>query len=453
MEWVWLIHFSGSSSRSRAVWSTWARRLDPRVAIVAFGRPVPEHLPPSVITVAYQDMMPWPKTLEAFRRAWRLYPRATYFSKFDDDTYVYSKNLHHALFDTTETRIPYGGYPLRAADGTVFASGGAGYSLHRSVMGLLDQCLVHGLSEYEDVAMRKCLGMDPVDLVGTHPHHPWQMLRWDLFGHSPDHVRRQEPDNSYTRPLTYHYMGPEEMERMHDDWHVLGSASNRRNRGIPKVIHQYWEGGRKPPAQLLDSCRGLHPGWNYSLWNTEQIKAKFPSGELVNQVDYMFPRRPLHCLADIARYELLLFYGGVYIDADTRCLVPLDSLWQDFCENVSDGFGAYESETRTANIEGYNLVATGVLALHPYSPTAMLLVKHLHQTDWSLDTWRSTGPLYVTKILAQKKLPLTILPSRLFYPFHHLDKRPDTQEEIEAYLKEKGALTDQLWGTSHDSYS
>lgn len=453
IEWVWLIHFSGKEDRSRAVWSTWARRFDPRVAIVAFGAPVLEHVPLHATVVTHVGDA-WSKTLNAFREARRLYPKASYYSKFDDDSYVYSKNLHRRLF-AEPGKIRYGGYPLHSG-GVIFASGGAGYSIHQSKMSVLEQCPDHGLSEYEDMAMRKCLEIDPADLVGAHPHHPWQMLRWDKEGHSEDHVRREEPDISYTEPLSYHYMSPDELERMHDDWHVVGFPSPKRTRGIPKIMHQFWVGTLRPPTFAVESCRDLHPQWTHILWNDELIKARFPFGQLVNQAEYSRPRQELNLLSDIARYEFLLQFGGVYVDADTHCLQPLDFLWRDLyvdpSSNLNDGFCVYESEERMSNVEGHQLVATGVLAMRPFSPTAMLLVKYLHKTDWTRQAWVSAGPLYATRLFKRFNSPLTYLPSRLFYPFHHLDKRPSSADEVYQVLRDKGALMDQLWGTSHYSY-
>lgn len=458
VEWVWIIHFSGRIDRSGAVWNTWARRFDPRVAIVVFGKPIPDHLPSSTITVAYRSdpNNAWAKTLAAFREAYALYPRATYFSKFDDDTYVYSKNLHRRLFVELKAEIKYAGYPLRN-EGLVFASGGAGYSVHQSLVeSTLIKCPEHGLSQYEDLAMRKCLGVDPFDLVGAHPHHPWQMLRWDKEGHSDDHVRREEPDASYTVPLTYHYINADEMERMHDDFHIVGSPYQRRARGLPKVIHQFWIGNRHPPTFAIESCCDMHTKWMHYLWNDEMIKAKFPSSQLVNQAEYSRPNQELNLLSDIARYEFLLLFGGVYIDADTQCLQPLDFLWRDLYSSpessANDGACVYESEEHASNVEGHKLVATGVLAMHPFAPTAMLLVKYLSKTDWSRAAWISAGPLFATKLFAQLNSPMTYLPSRLFYPFHHSNRRPASVDELHRILRDKEALTDQLWSTTHNAY-
>jgi len=451
--WVWLVHFSGSEARSRVVWATWARRFDPRVAIIAFGTPIPAHVPTSVISLPYTSGA-WDKTLYAFQKARRIYPNAEYISKFDDDTYVYSKNLYHRLFDN-ESPIPYGGYPLHDY-GVTWASGGAGYTLHRSVLGKLDECHTAAYPHYEDLSMRLCLSIDPVDLVGAHPHNPWQMLRWDRDGHPKDHVHHNEPDEGYITPLTYHYIDPKTMERMHDDWFVLG-APPYRTRGLPKVIHQFWTGRRRPPAFAIESCRDMHAGWTHHLWNDTYIQANFPNHQLVNHADYTRRVTEINLLSDIFRYEALLQYGGVYIDADTHCLQPLDFLWRDLFtpksdSNRHDGFCVYESEKYSSNVAGHQLVATGVLAMHPFAPTAILLVKHLSATDWSQPAWVSAGPLYATRLFARLNPPMTYLPSRLFYPYHHRDTRHTQTYDMHAYLQEKGALTDQLWSTTHNAY-
>jgi mannosyltransferase OCH1-like enzyme len=86
-------------------------------------------------------------------------------------------------------------------------------------------------------------------------------------------------------------------------------------------MHQIWLGG-EPPTLLhtwLEGWRAHHPEWEYRLWTDENR----PS--LRNETAFL--RAPsLAMKADLLRYELLLDWGGVYIDADFECHHAIDDL-------------------------------------------------------------------------------------------------------------------------------
>lgn len=441
VKWVWIVHLSNDVAREKAIKQTWCRATSPDVAMVYFGR--------GEASNAYD------RTVAAFRKAFETYPEAQWFSKFDDDTYVYTRNLAKVLESAKEA---YYGYPLHN-EGLDFASGGAGYTLNRHAVSLLLTKCGTAVSQYEDLGVGRCLlgqGVKLTPLPGLHPHHPWQMLLWDKHGHSPDHVWREEPEQGYTTPLSYHYLSPLQMVQMHDDAFCVGGA-DKRSRGIPKIIHQYWVGAKHPPLMAIESCRWMHPSdrWNHIVWNDALIQKEFPLQRLVNQ-DFYDRAGELNLKSDILRFEVLMNQGGVYMDADSLCLQPLDSLWDDLVTeaDTKEGFGVYEHEERRANVEGHMLVATGVLALRPLSPLAILLVRNLKHTDWSLAAWMSAGPLYGTKQFARYKdtLPMLFLRSKTFYPYHFTDPKPSSWESRRLVVRDENAYTDQLWGTTTASY-
>ena len=97
---------------------------------------------------------------------------------------------------------------------------------------------------------------------------------------------------------------------------------------IPRVFHQIWIGPERLSdrhRRFMDSWRELHPGWAFRLWTNETLP------ELPN-LQFQFDRAQSWAgKADIARYEILLAEGGVYIDVDLMCLKPIDPLLVD-CE-------------------------------------------------------------------------------------------------------------------------
>ena len=190
---VFVVHTTGSTARWRDVRETWVpAALNHDAAVVAFGESVIDGDLP-VIDVRGRN--PFERTRFALETALLMYPQAHFFVKSDDDTYLYVDELLAQLTPA----INYAGYPL-VREGQVYASGGAGYVLSKAAVGHLARNCKGLLHEFEDVGVGQCLSptFPLIDLVGLHPHNPWQMLRWDKHGHPPDHVRQGlEPLQGY----------------------------------------------------------------------------------------------------------------------------------------------------------------------------------------------------------------------------------------------------------------
>ena len=427
---VLLLHSTGSAPRLRAVRETWFQ-------------PAPD----VGLAIMEPKATAFETTRAALAQALAAFPKAMYYGKFDDDTYVYTRELFRQV---EAGRHNYSGYPIRLDDQLVFGSGGAGYVLSRRAAEVVARC-VAGDPQYEDAAVGQCLrGFAPLhDLIGLHPHHPYQMLRWDKHGHPSDRVHRREPLEGYMNPLSYHYIDPADMVRMHGV--VRGGP-------VPRVLHQFWEGANGRPAMLLQKCRENHPGWEHVVWSNAEIRRRFPSaestvgflprdgahGELVNQDLY---GGALNLLSDIARYEVLMLYGGVYVDADTECFRPMDYLVDEAIAGVQ-GFGFLEKDVHYIG----GLVASGVIGTYAYSPLSVALVSELQRTDWNLPPWQSAGPMYFTKILRMfgaGRYRVNVLASHFVYPFHYSDVKPN---DLHRHLVRKGAVMDQKWGTTHGAY-
>jgi mannosyltransferase OCH1-like enzyme len=84
---------------------------------------------------------------------------------------------------------------------------------------------------------------------------------------------------------------------------------------IPKIFHQIWINEKSPElppdfSRYRDTWLELHPGWEYKLWNLNNLDFPLITAGLVNKsANYAQ-------MADILRYEILYQYGGVYIDTD-----------------------------------------------------------------------------------------------------------------------------------------
>ena len=220
--WVFLLHSSGDIARFRAVRDTWFNSGQR----VIFGQHAAVADASFSDTFIHDDTSPssasaFEITRSAFAHAAKAFPKAKYFAKFDDDAYVFKSNLIRAVQQCHDhSRCYYWGYPLRppARSSLTYASGGAGYILERNALAFLFKCIpVSG--QFEDLAVGDCMqqhGIKLNNLVGLHPAHPYQMLRWDTTNsHPPDHICREESLDGYLMPLSYHYVGVDNMKRLH----------------------------------------------------------------------------------------------------------------------------------------------------------------------------------------------------------------------------------------------
>lgn len=201
---------------------------------------------------------------------------------------------------------------------------------------------------------------------------------------------------------------------------------------IPKIIHQIWLGDQsKKPVRFMTLCKEMNPSWTYMEWTDSNLP------RLINKAQFDTIRT--YCgKADILRYELLLRYGGFYIDADSECLRPLDDVLTQ-----NESFACYESEQKMPG-----LIANGYLASQQNSPLAQLLVdeisKQRPEQMHSKETWQQVGPQFLTNCVNTSKYKsLTIYPSHYFIPVHHSGNM--YSGDFKPYFM-------QHWGTTKKSY-
>lgn len=200
---------------------------------------------------------------------------------------------------------------------------------------------------------------------------------------------------------------------------------------IPKIIHQVWIGPLEPPTEWINTWRQAHPDWEHHLWT---------------ESDFDFP---LTCLrqvllsptfagkVDILSYEILQRYGGIYLDADSVCLRPIDGklLEKDFLI-------AYENEVARPG-----LIAHGIMGCKPGHAVINELVDSISMltpAQMSGYDFVVTGPELITRVIKNHK-HVEVMPSHLFYPYHFTGERCSDDQLSKAYAV-------QVWGsTDHDS--
>jgi tetratricopeptide (TPR) repeat protein len=174
-----------------------------------------------------------------------------------------------------------------------------------------------------------------------------------------------------------------------------GFFSSRREGGggIPQRIVQFWD-SETPPAdvgRLMESWRAENPGYEYKLFNEvtawEFLLARFPEA-----VARAFSRvQEKAQKADIFRLAVLAADGGVYADADDRCLQPIDSIVPETAELV-----VYQEDHGTL---GNNFIAArrgqAVLAR-----ALEMAVAAVNRGDSDI-VWLATGPGLLTRCFGQ----------------------------------------------------
>ncbi|GAX75008.1 hypothetical protein CEUSTIGMA_g2454.t1 [Chlamydomonas eustigma] len=202
-----------------------------------------------------------------------------------------------------------------------------------------------------------------------------------------------------------------EVERIHKSRGANDTNSiTTRTSVVPKILHQIWltwddeaipERWRGAP----ESCKRLHPDYEYHLWSTEDaeqlIATRYPWFLPTYQAYPHFIQR-----VDAFKYFVLYEFGGIFLDLDVWCIKNLDFL-------RFDNFTAPKTEPIG--------VSNDVLAAQPKDP-------FLHRLVHSLTTWNQwflikyttvmfgTGPMFMTVqyALHSPKSGLAILPQEIY---------------------------------------
>ena len=204
---------------------------------------------------------------------------------------------------------------------------------------------------------------------------------------------------------------------------------------IPKIIHQIWFGNQSNrPVKWMKTFPIKNPDWKYKLWTEENLPRLFNQDKFDYILRYGKTNDNYAKLADIARYEILYQYGGIYIDADSECLRSLDPLINN------EIFSVYQDEEA-------KLISNAIIGCTSSNPVIKEIIDHIASLDNSLLSqtlaWKIIGPALWTKILSnhpEVKIydSIYFLPTRNPYDFFRMFKRRNM----------KNSYTDHHWITT-----
>jgi inositol phosphorylceramide mannosyltransferase catalytic subunit len=179
---------------------------------------------------------------------------------------------------------------------------------------------------------------------------------------------------------------------------------------IPKKLHFIWIGDEsKKPVKCIDTWMKKNPDYEVKVWGNNQLQTV--NWKNHRQLHDMLDKKDYAGASDVMRYEILYEHGGIYIDADTFCVKPLES-WLLNCES----FASWEQE-----LVRNNLIANTIIGGVPGAETWKLCIDAVATKDCTEDklAWMITGPMLVTDVFFKAQANLTVYPSHFFMPEHH----------------------------------
>lgn len=173
-----------------------------------------------------------------------------------------------------------------------------------------------------------------------------------------------------------------------------------------------------------------NPSWDYIVWTLEDFESRprlivgdsMTSSFVVSGPRIVLRNRALfdafydvyHAQADILRYEILYQYGGIYVDADSECLRPLDNSLRN-----DENFACRENDHDPP------LLANSFLGAMPGSSLYGAVLEELGKLNvnaianeerevLSKAAWVLTGPACLSEVANRDGHKITIHPGYFF---------------------------------------
>jgi hypothetical protein len=167
---------------------------------------------------------------------------------------------------------------------------------------------------------------------------------------------------------------------------------------IPRILHQIWLGRKPLPdafARYRETWRHHHPAWTSKLWTEENMPSDLYHGAVYETLRFPAER------ADLLRLELLWRQGGVYVDVDFECLLPVDPLLDDvrvFAADLKPGSSS-----------------NALIGAEPRDPLLGRAVEEARPVTRYGYSKDAAGPRFVDRIFRSDPR-VTFFPPPLFYP-------------------------------------
>jgi len=172
---------------------------------------------------------------------------------------------------------------------------------------------------------------------------------------------------------------------------------------IPKLVHRIWFGEKPIPQPYENYWLGWqrqYPDYTFKTWRESDIDESFRTRSKIAEAEGMARK------ADIARYEILYKFGGIYLDCDVMPYQHLD--WQKIKADL-----VVCNET-----DATEYCSIGVIGAAPGNAVFRRAIHHLLREPLNRrPTNVETGPFLFGKMLAEAPHAFLKLPSIAFYPY------------------------------------
>lgn len=205
-----------------------------------------------------------------------------------------------------------------------------------------------------------------------------------------------------------------------------------------RTIHRIWTGAPPPREYVRNADSWRAHGFEVREWDEDAILSlPLRNRALWDSAPSLVPSRIVpRFRSDVARYEILARFGGVYADHDFRC--------------VCDPSPHIDGAEVFCVVEKPGLYANGFIGGEAGHPMWEALVEGAEESVRSqpkAQCWQTVGPLYFTRV-AQRFPQVRALPTRLFLPYHHSRLDPDGRGVLP-----DDAVLDHTWGSARGQVS
>lgn len=163
--------------------------------------------------------------------------------------------------------------------------------------------------------------------------------------------------------------------------HKLDKINYIKNSKIPKILHFIWLGDNQFPYQyylFLNSWLQKYTDFTFCFWNDSNLFNLFNQSIFDKSLTYAQK-------SDIARYEILYNYGGIYVDSDFYSIQNIETLLKDI-----NMFSAFESD---------DFIAIGLMGFEKNNTFLKKLIMNIQLNYYLFDHKNipnQTGPVYFT---------------------------------------------------------
>ena len=201
---------------------------------------------------------------------------------------------------------------------------------------------------------------------------------------------------------------------------------------VPKKIHQIWLGSSLPKkyVEFQKSWQNLNPDYEYRLWTDKDITEL----NLINSEQYLASDN-FGVKSDLARYEILYRFGGIYVDTDFECLKPINDQF------LSRSFLAGQVFSYAPQLNNAIIFAA------PKDKFLKLIIEnipsHPDRKLSAIETLDYCGATFLSRLLWKYRQMLSsgtvILPSQYFYSWPNY-RRADTQQKYNFITNDSVAI-------------